>query len=160
MNTSRKVIFAIALALNLAAIGTTTAVIMHRHAMQQANTIRLDAIVVTPADAENSNVDLGAIVVMPSEDDWRYAQAHGVQRPVMKSIALAPIRVQPTSQQLAEVASANARHALSATQTLSAENSASASVVETLEAFLPRQYLDTSATLRVLNALVFERTGS
>jgi hypothetical protein len=160
MNTSRKVILAVAVALNLAAIGAVSGVIMHRHASQQANTIQLGSILVTPADVEADTVSLGAIMVTPSAADWRYAQTHGTQRPAVTTIALGAIVVQPTAEQLADAAVIEAIPGVPANQAVSVEDVASASLVEALEAFSPGKYLDTDATLRIVNALVFEHSGS
>jgi len=134
-------------------------VIMHRHAQQQADNIQLGTIVVTPADAETGTVNLGAILVIPSDADWRYAEANGVQRPAMTTITLAPITVQPTTAQLVGVVAVRVTSNAHTNEAAIAEAAASSALVEALEAFSPRQYLDTDATLRVLNALVFERSG-
>jgi len=160
MNTTSKVILAVAFALNVTALAVVSDMALHPHSRPQANTIRLGAIVVTPAEAEAGTVNLGAVLVTPSDADWRYAEVRGgVQRPLATNIALAPITVQPTAEQLAEVAAVKMTSSAPAAQATIVENTASASLVKALEAVSPGQYLDTNATLRVLNALVFERAG-
>lgn len=159
MNTTSKVILAVAIALNVTALAVVSGMALHRHSRPQADTLRLGAIVVTPADAEAGTVNLGAVLVTPSDADWRYAEVRGVQRPLATNIVLAPITVQPTNEQLAEVAAVKMTSNAPAAQATIVEDAASASLVKALEAVFPGQYLDTNATLRVFNALVFERAG-
>src|SRR5574337_2061642 len=104
MSTTGKLIFALVIAANLATIATVSAVSLHRRAVHETRVIELGKIVVTPPKVEAEPIKLGAIVVTPSEADWRYAEANGVSRPVTTNVALAPIVVQPTAEQLAEVA--------------------------------------------------------
>ncbi|MGA9852507.1 MAG: hypothetical protein WBR15_06190 [Gammaproteobacteria bacterium] len=134
MNSTRKIIFAIAFAVNAAAIAAITTDSVHQHSMRQANTIELGTIVVTPADAIPGTVNLGAIVVTPSDADWRYAGAHGVRR--------------QAATLLAESDTGNRM-----------EDSAAASLVQTLNALSPGQFLDADAAMRLLNMLAFEGQG-
>lgn len=159
MNSTHKIIFAIVFAINVTAIAAITAASVHQHSARQANTIELGAIVVTPADAEAGTVNLGAVLVTPNDADWRYAEVRGVQRPLATNIALAPITVQPTVEQLAEVAAVKMTSNAPIAQATIAEDAASASLIKALEVVSPGQYLDTNATLRVFSALVFERAG-
>ncbi len=168
MNSTRKMILTVAFAINIAVIAAITAVGVHQYSNRQANTIELGTIVVTPtdvdwqyaeargvrrpvatitsgadsapvesaaksADAEPGSIDLGAIVVTPTDADWQYAEAHGVQRPVAAA---------------ASVADSDA-----------VEAAAAASLVQALNALSPGQYLDTDAALRVLNTLAFAGQG-
>jgi len=159
MNTTSKVILAVTFALNVTAFAVVGGMALQRHSRPQADTIQLGSIVVTPADAEAGTVNLGAVLVTPSDADWRYAEARGVQRPLVANIALAPITVQPSTEQLAEVAAVNVTSNAPAAQATIVEDPASASLVKALEAVFPGQYLNTNTTLRVFNTLVFERVG-
>lgn len=158
MNTTSKTLIAVAIALNIAAIAVVTGTVLRQQS--QTNTVNLGSIVVTPTDTETRTINLGAIVVTPSDADWRYAQAHGVQRPAMKTIALGSIVVQPTAEQLAEIADASITRNAPGTEPFTAEDLVSTSLVEALESFTPGNYLDTGTALRALNALVFAHTGS
>ncbi len=142
MNTTHKLIFAVALAVNVAAIATLSAVTLH-----QRNPVRP-----TPT------INLAPIVVTPTEADWRYAEAHGVRRSVA-TVALGVIVVKPTAEQLAEVAAVKAASHTPASGTDRSRDAGAASLVEVLDNFSPGRYLDADAPLRVLNALVFARQG-
>ncbi len=158
MNTISKTLIAVALALNIAAIAGVTGVLLRQQS--QTDTIDLGSIVVTPADADAGRINLGVILVTPSDADWRYAEARGVQRPAENTIALGAIVVQPTAEQLAEIADASITRHASTTAPATTEDVVSTSLVETLKSFTPGQYLYTDTALRALNALVFERSGS
>ena len=158
MNTTSKTLIAVAIALNIGAIVAITGLALHQRS--QPNTVDLGRIVVTPADSDSGGVNLGAILVTPSAADWRYAETRGVQRPAMKTIALGTIVVKPTAEQLAEIADARLTRSVPRTEPATAEDLVSASLVEALESFTPGKYLDTDITVRALNALVFEHSGS
>lgn len=164
MNTTRKLIFAVAIAVNVAAIAALSAVTLHqRNLARQTPTINLAPIVVTPANAEpdyaaGGTLHLGTIVVTPTEADWRYAEAHGVQRSVA-TVALGVIVVKPTADQLAEVAAVKVAGRTPVSGADTSGDTGAASLVEALDGFSPGRYLDVDAPLRVLNALVFERQG-
>lgn len=159
MSTTGKLIFALVIAANLAAIAAVSAVSLHRRAAHETRVIELGKIVVTPAKVEVEPIKLGAIVVTPSEADWRYAEANGVSRPATTNVALAPIVVQPTAEQLAEMAALQLAGAVPATTTGTAEDAAAASLMQALAAFSPGQFLDTDAALRAFNVLVFDGLG-
>ncbi len=164
MNTTHKLIFAVALAVNVAAIAALSAVTLHqRNPVRPTPTINLAPIVVTPANAgpdyaAGATLHLGTIVVTPTEADWRYAEAHGVRRSVA-TVALGVIVVKPTAEQLAEVAAVKAASHTPASGTDTSRDTGAASLVEVLDNFSPGRYLDADAPLRVLNALVFARQG-
>jgi hypothetical protein len=141
MNTTHKLIIAVAVVVNLAAIVTVSAMTLHRHAVQAAQTIQL-----------------GAIVVTPTEADWSYAEARGVHRPVV-TVQLGAITVTPTLTQLAEIADSKTVNTISTGAADAPQDAATVSLIEALAAFSPGQYLETDADLRLLNALVFERAG-
>jgi len=141
MSTTGKLIFALVITANLAAIAAVTAMSRHSHANRDTQVIHLGKIVVTPAndpwksptgDAENQTIQLGAVVVTPTEADWRFAQAYGVNRP----------------EGAAE--SAVVDHA---------QDSTAASLLQAMAALSPGQYLDSDAALRALDALVFQGAG-
>ncbi|MDE2234217.1 MAG: hypothetical protein KGL13_02150 [Gammaproteobacteria bacterium] len=159
MNTISKTVFAVALALNIAAVAAVTGVALKQHAIGQTETIQLGTVVVTPADAENLQANLGTIVVTPSEDDWRFAEARGVQRPVAASIALGTIVVKPTVGQLAELADAMPKYPAPAAVKDKAEAVAGVSLIEALESISPSRTLLNASTLRVLDSLVFGHFG-
>ena len=159
MNTTSKLIFTLALTVNVAAIVHISTVSLHQQAVRRAQTVNLGSITVTPSDIETGTVNLGAILVTPTDADWRYAQTHGAHRPAAITIALAPISVQPSAEQLAEVAIAKTPNDAAAMRADTAQDVGTASLVEALETFAPGQYLDADAALRVLNTLVFERAG-
>lgn len=98
MNTTGKLVFALVLITGLAATGA--AVELNARA-NTAPTIQLDAVVVTPASAP-ATIELAAVNVEPTQADWQYARAHGVDTPTahiataQPTIALAAIRVTPT----------------------------------------------------------------
>lgn len=158
MNTTSKTFFAVAIVFNTCAIAVVTGLVLRQQT--QANTVNLGSIVVTAADSDSGTVNLGAILVTPSNADWRYAQARGVQRPAVKTIALGTIVVEPTTEQLADVADAMLTSDASTTASTTAADVASASLFEALESFTPGKYLNADDTLQVLNALVFEHSGS
>lgn len=159
MNTTGKLIFALVIGANLAAIAAVSAVNLHRHAAAKAQVIELAKIVVTPVKVSADPIELGAIVVTPSEADWRYAEANGVRRPATTGVALAPIVVQPTAEQLTEVAATQLAGNVPATTAGTTEDAAAASLMQALAAFSPGQFLDTGAALRAFNALVFDGLG-
>ncbi|HKT31408.1 MAG TPA: hypothetical protein VJS89_02805 [Gammaproteobacteria bacterium] len=159
MSTTGKLIFALVITANLAAIAAVSAVKLHARAAHETQVIELAPIVVTPAKVAAEPIKLGAIVVTPSEADWRYAEANGVNRPGTASVALAPIVVQPTAEQLTEVAALQLADTAPATTTGTAEDAAAASLMQALAAFSPGQFLDTDAALRAFNALVFDGLG-
>ncbi|MGH8306772.1 MAG: hypothetical protein ACRER0_00710 [Gammaproteobacteria bacterium] len=132
MNT-RKLILAVAFAVNVAIIVAVSAMSIHQHGVHQTNTIELGAIVVTPADAIPETVNLGAIVVTPTDADWEYAEAHGVQRPVAKTTSVFDAGMD--------------------------EDAAASSLMQALNALSPGQYLDTDAAMRALNTLAFAGQG-
>lgn len=143
MSTTGKLIFALVIAANLAAIAAVSAVHLHRRAAPDSQVIYLGKIVVTPANAswkspaEGANtpvIDLGTIVVTPTEADWRFAEAHGVHRP---------------HAAVASVNDANSND----------DQAATASLLQAMTALSPGQYLDTDATLRALDELVFQGPG-
>jgi len=158
MNTTSKTLIVVAIALNISAIAAVTGLVLRQQT--QMNTVNLGSIVVTPADSDSGRVNLGVILVTPSNADWDYAQAHGVQRPAIKTIALGTIIVQPTAEQLAEIADARITNDAPATEAITATDVTSTALVDALKAFAPGKYLDTDATLQILNALVFEHSGS
>ncbi|MGH8362831.1 MAG: hypothetical protein ACRESQ_05720 [Gammaproteobacteria bacterium] len=156
MNTTGRMIFALVIAADLAAIATVGAVNLHRRAVQETRVIELAKIVVTPAKATAEPIELAAIVVTPSDADWRYAEAHGVSRPAMTSVALATVVVQPTAEQVATMQLAGV---VPATTAGAAEDAAAASLMQALTALSPGQFLDTGAALRAFNVLVFDGLG-
>lgn len=156
MSTTGKLIFTLVIAANLAAIAAVSAVDLHRRAVHETQVIELAKIVVTPAKVEAEPIELAAIVVTPSEADWQYAEANGVNHPATTSVALAPIVVQPTAEQLAEVAAMRLAGTATAGTT---EDTAMCSLMTALGAFSPGQYLDTGAAVHALNALVFDGLG-
>lgn len=158
MNTTSKTLFAVAIVLNITAIAVVTGMVLRQQS--QPNIVDIGSIVVTPADSDSDRVNLGAILVTPDDADWRYAEARGVQRPAMKTIALGSIVVQPTAEQLAEIADARITSDVPAAEAVTTADVTSTALVDALEAFSPGRYLDTDATLRLLNALVFEHSGS
>lgn len=159
MNTTGKLIFALVIGANLAAIAAVSAVNLHRRAAAKAQVIELAKIVVTPVKVSADPIELGAIVVTPSEADWRYAEANGVRRPATTGVALAPIVVRPTAERLAEVATIQMASGARATTVGTTEDTAVCSVIAALGAFSPGQYLDTGAAVHALNALVFDGLG-
>ncbi len=160
MNTISKMIVVAAFTLNVGAVAAVSGVALNRYVHDQAEPVQLDTIVVTPTNTANSPVELGTIVVTPSEADWRFAEAHGVQRPAVESIALDTIVVRPSAGQMADLASAMHTHPAPATDSERAEDVAGASLFEALEAFSPGKYLLNGSTLQLFNALVFVRSGS
>ena len=132
MNTTGKLIFALVITANLAAIATVTAMSRHAHATRDTQVIQLGKIVVTPANAETQPIQLGTVIVTPTESDWRFAKAHGVSRPVSAAELTADDR---------------------------AQNSAVESLLQAMAALGPGQYLDSDAALSALDALVFQGTG-
>lgn len=159
MSTTGKLIFTLVIGANLAAIAAVSAVNLHRHAAAKAQVIELAKIVVTPAVVAADPIELGAIVVTPSEADWRYAEAHSVNRPVTTFVALAPIMVRPTAEQLAEVTTSQMTGGARATTAGTTEDASMCSLMATLGAFSPGQFLDTGAAVHALNALVFDGLG-
>ena len=156
MNITGKLIFALVIGANLAAIAAVSAVNLHRRAAQEARVIELAKIVVTPTKVATEPTELATIVVTPNEADWHYAEANGVSRPAVTSVALAPIVVQPTAEQLAEVDALQLAGTVPATTAGVTEDAAAASLIQTLTTFSPGQFLDTGAALRALNVLVFD----
>ena len=159
MNTIHKVIFFAALALNVAAVAAVTGVVLKQHAQGRSQTIQLGTVVVTPEEAENLQTNLGTIVVTPSDDDWRYAEARGVQHRVPAGTALGTIVVKPTAAQLAELADAMSLRRATAAVGDKAEAVAGVSLMEALESFSPGKTLLNVSTLRVLDSLVFANSG-
>ncbi|MGB9429193.1 MAG: hypothetical protein WCC11_04850 [Gammaproteobacteria bacterium] len=132
MNSMHKLIFTVAVIVNVAAIATVMASLRSQRSTTETQTINLGAIVVTPADAQPGPIQLGTVVVTPSDADWRYAATRGVRRPVVTAaIEAAPLP----------------------------GDDAGATLVEALEAFSPGQFLDADAELSLLNTLVFESNG-
>lgn len=160
MNTTHKMIVVAAFALNVGAVAAVSGVALNRYLHDQADPIQLGTIVVTPADAAKSPAELGTIVVTPSDADWRYAEAHGVQRPAVESIALGTIVVRPNAEQLADLADAMPTRPTATSVGEKTEDVVDASLIDALEAFSPGKYLFNASTLRALNALVFEGSGS
>jgi len=158
MNTTSKTFFAVAIVLNITAIAVVTGMVLRQHS--QPNTVDLGSTVVTPADSDSGRVNLGAILVTPNDADWRYAEARGVQRPAENTIALGSIVVQPTAEQLAEIADTSITRNAPGTEPATAEDVVSTSLVDALESFTPGNYLNTYTALRALNALVFAHSGS
>jgi hypothetical protein len=158
MNTTSKMLIAVAIALNISAIAAVTGLAMQQQS--QGDRVDLGRIVVTPADSNPGTVNLGAILVTPSDADWSYAETRGVQRPAMKTIALGSIVVTPTAEQLAELADAGITRHAPDSEPVTAENVVPTSLVEALASFTPGKYLSTDTVLRALNALVFEHSGS
>ncbi|HKV97525.1 MAG TPA: hypothetical protein VJR90_08570 [Gammaproteobacteria bacterium] len=159
MSTTGKLIFTLVIAANLAAIAAVSAVDLHRRAVHETQVIELAKIVVTPAKVEAEPIELAAIVVTPSEADWQYAEANGVNHPTTTSVALAPIVVQPTAEQLAEVVAKRLAGTAPTTTASTTEDTAMCSLMTALGAFSPGQYLDTGAALRAFNVLVFDGLG-
>lgn len=156
MNTTSKML--VAIALNIAALAAITGLALRQQS--QDRTVNLGSIVVTPADSDSTTVNLGAILVTPDDADWRYAEARGVQRPAMKTIALGSIIVQPTAEQLAEIADASDVRNAPDTDPVTAEDVVSTSLFEALDSFTPGKYLSTDTALRAFNALVIDHSGS
>lgn len=129
MSTTGKLIFTLVITANLAAVATVTALSRHAHTIRDTQVIQLGKIVVTPANTETQTIQLGTVVVTPTEADWRFAQAHGVSRPVSAA--------ELTGQERAQ-------------------DSAVDSLLQAMAALSPGQYLDSDAELRALDALVFQ----
>lgn len=187
MNTTGKFVFALVIVAGLAASGVAAHLDRHSPATSSVPTIRLDAVIVTPAndpwksptgdttpetielaavrvtpaDVEPETIALAPVTVTPTEADWLYAEAHGVTRP---AIALAPVVVTPTE---ADWLYAEARGVNQPTKALAPISGAEADgefgvvpvVMQDLAAFKPGQYLNTGAALRVLDVLVFGNDG-
>jgi hypothetical protein len=141
MNTTGKLIFALVVTANLGAIATVAAISRHSQATRDTQVIQLGAIVVTPTDS-----------------DWRYAEVRGRHRPVA-TVQLGAITVTPTGAQLAEIANLKTVNSTFTDDAGAPEDAATVSLIDALAAFSPGQYLDRDADLRMLGALVFERVG-
>ena len=134
MNTTGKLIFALVISANLAAIAAVGAINLHRRATQESQVIHLGTIVVTPADAETPVIELGTVVVTPTEADWRFAEAHGVYR--RQEVATNVGKADDDAGQRPEAA-----------------------LLQALAALSPGKYLVTNTALRALNTLVFDGQG-
>lgn len=132
MNSTAKFIFAAVIAANLAAIAAVSIYTGLTRSAAETPVIQLGKIVVTPADAETPTIELGTVVVTPSDADRRFAEAHGVWRP---------------SDTGTSVSNRDAGQA------------AMTSLLQSIAALSPGQYLDTDAALRALDALVFDNQG-
>src|SRR5574340_1002192 len=81
MNSTGKLIFTLVIIANLTAIAVASGMNLHRRTVEEARVIPLAKIVVTPPKAEVPSIELAPIVVIPTEADWRFAEAHGLSRP-------------------------------------------------------------------------------
>lgn len=188
MNTAGKFVFALVIVAGFAASAVAANPARHSPATSAVPTIRLDAVVVTPADVEHETVALAPVVVTPTEADWLYVKAHGVNRPTIAlapvvatpteadwryaevrgvnrpAIALAPIVVTPTEADwlYAEARGVNrpTKKAFAPISEAEADGKFGvAPAIQDLAAFKPGQFLNTSAVLRLLDVLVFGDEG-
>lgn len=167
MNTTGKLVFALVIAAGIAATG---AAVKLNAGSRTASTIQLDAVVVTPANAQKT-IALAAVRVTPNQADRQYAKAHGVSLPVAtvataimpKTIELAAIRVTPStaewqSAQLQDPSLPVASLVPAADSDSFGETGAQV-LMQAVSALAPGQFLNSSAVLRALNVLAFGGNG-
>lgn len=163
MNTTGKLVFALVIAAGIAATGAAVKL----NAQSRTNsTIQLDAVVVTPADAQKT-ITLAAVQVTPNQADRQYAKAHGVSLPVTTvaaaalpgTIELAAVRVTPSA---AEWQSAQAQGPSLPVADLAPANDSESFgetgaqvLMQAVSALAPGQFLNSSAVLQALNVLAF-----
>lgn len=166
MNTTGKLVFALVLAAGIAATGAAVKLDGHSRSAPSTPTIQLDAVVVTPANVQET-IELAAVRVVPNQADRQYAKAHGISLPATTvaatalptTIQLAAVHVTPSQADRQFLDARDPSGLAAATDSPDFTEAGTQVLMQAVAALGPGQFLNTSAALQALDALVFGGNG-